>query len=119
MPMDAMGRTMSPATDVQEVLDPQNTEQVYASSFVSVLTENLGYYVVVEFLIGTSGLVQKEGILYNAGNNFITLYQSAEDRHVVCDLYSIKFVTFYDRHTPPANVPQQPQPTIPRPRAMG
>ena len=37
MPMDAMGRTMSPATDVQEVLDPQNTKQVYASSFVSVL----------------------------------------------------------------------------------
>ena len=108
MPMDAMGRTMSPATDAQEVLDPQNTEQVYASSFVSVL-----------FRSGTSGLVQKEGILYNAGNNFITLYQSAEDRYVVCDLYSIKFVTFYDRHTPPANVPQQPQPTIPRPRAMG
>ena len=91
MPMDAMGRTMSPATDAQEVLNPQNTEQVYASSFVSVLTENLGYYVVVEFLIGTSGLVQKEGIRYNAGNNFITLYQSAEE----------------------------PQPTIPRPRAMG
>ena len=51
----------------------------YLRQFVSVLTENLGYYVVVEFLIGTSGLVQKEGILYNAGNNFITLYQSAED----------------------------------------
>ena len=65
------------------------------------LSDNLGEFVVVEFLIGTQTMVQKAGILYAVGNNYVTLYQDLEDRYVVCDLYSIKFVTFYNTRSTP------------------
>ena len=38
---------------------------------------------------------------YAVGNNYVTLYQDLEDRYVVCDLYSIKFVTFYNTRSTP------------------
>lgn len=78
------------------VENPQNTQEVYLGSYSSILHENIGAYVVVEFLIGTERIIVKEGILYNAGNNFITLYNDIENYYTVCDLYSIKFVNFFD-----------------------
>lgn len=81
--------------------NPQTAEEAYLGSFLAVLQDNLGYYVVIEFLIGTSGLTEKEGILYSAGNNFVTLYEQETNRYIVCDLYSIKFVTFYNQTSRP------------------
>ena len=65
------------------------------------LADNLGYYVEIDFLIGTQNIVTRGGILYAVGNNYVTLYQDLEDRYVVCDLYSIKFVTFYNTRSTP------------------
>lgn len=96
MPVEQRGLDMQIPESVQDVENPQNNEEVYLGSYASILRENIGAYVVVEFLIGTTGLISKEGILYNAGNNFITLYNDVDNYYTVCDLYSIKFVNFFD-----------------------
>ncbi|MBE7048515.1 MAG: hypothetical protein E7393_03995 [Ruminococcaceae bacterium] len=75
--------------------NPQNNEEVYLGSFQAVLANNLGYYVVIDFLIGTTELTSRAGILYAVGNNFVTLYEPDTNQYIVCDLYSVKFVTFY------------------------
>ena len=85
-----------------DVGNPQTTEEAYLGSLQAALRNNLGYFVVIEFLIGTNGLTEKEGILYSVGNNFVTLYEAETDRYIVCDLFSIKFVTFF-RQTPNTN----------------
>lgn len=82
-------------------MEAQSIEQAYQDSFQAVLAANLGYYVVIEFLIGTSGLTEKEGLLYAVGNNFVTLYEAETNRYIVCDLFSIKFVTIYNQRTRP------------------
>lgn len=64
-------------------------------SLQQFLADNLGSYVVVEFLVGTSGLVQKAGILYAMGSSILTLYEEISQTFVTCDIYSVKFVTFY------------------------
>lgn len=96
MPVERRGLDMNIPESQQAVENPQNNEEVYLASFNSILAENIGAYVVVEFLIGTDNLVSKEGILYNAGNNFITIYNDVDNYYTVCDLYSVKFVNFFD-----------------------
>lgn len=54
---------------------------------------------MIEFLVGTQTLVRKQGILYSVGISFLVLYDTAEETYVVCDLYSVKFVTFYDERS--------------------
>lgn len=66
----------------------------FQGSMQEVLHENIGNYVLVDFLIGTSNLVTRQGFLYYVGTQFIVLYDSLNLRYVVCDIFSIKFVTF-------------------------
>ena len=61
-----------------------------------ILSENLGQFVVIEFLIGTQAMTEKMGILYSVGRGFVVLYEELQNRYVVCDIFSIKFVTFYE-----------------------
>ncbi|MBQ7096050.1 MAG: hypothetical protein IJN80_06350 [Clostridia bacterium] len=66
----------------------------YPGSWQQILASNLGEYCYIDFLIGTQNLVRKEGILYNVGVSFVVLYEPKSMNYDVCDLYSIKFVTF-------------------------
>lgn len=79
---------------------PQNTAQAYLDTFQAVLQSSLGEYVVIEFLIGTSNLTEKSGLLYAVGNNFVTLYDIKNGQYIVCDLFSVKFVTIYYNQSP-------------------
>lgn len=97
----AQGLHMGPDEPMNQVLDPQSTADVTRGSMLQDLADNLGYYVEIDFLIGTQNIVTRGGILYAVGNNYVTLYQDLEDRYVVCDLYSIKFVTFYNTRSTP------------------
>ena len=65
----------------------------YRDSLLEALNDSLGYYVVCEFIIGTSGLTEKSGILYNVGRNSLVLQDPRRDIYTICDLYSLKFVT--------------------------
>ncbi len=66
----------------------------YPGSWQQVLRNNEGQYCVIDFLIGTDNLVQREGVLYDVGVSFVVLFEPRTGNYIVCDLYSIKFVTF-------------------------
>ena len=60
------------------------------------LRNYLGRNMRVEFLIGTSGaLVDRVGVLMEVGASYIVLQPYLTDDLLMCDLYSIKFVTIY------------------------
>lgn len=68
----------------------------YQGSIQQILRDNIGQFVDVEFLIGSGSLVTRSGRLNNVGVSYIVLYEVAQDRYMICDLYSIKFVTIYN-----------------------
>jgi hypothetical protein len=59
------------------------------------LRTQIGRRVKVEFLIGTSSFVDKEGILLGVGVNFILINETDTDDLTACDFYNIKFIKFY------------------------
>lgn len=80
-----------------------NTEEM-RGSMQNILAQNIGEYVVVEFLIGTTLIMRKQGILHSVGTSVVTLYDDVVRNYIVCDIFSVKFVYFYlpgDR--PPVN----------------
>lgn len=80
----------------EQVENPQSGREYYLDTLSAILQENIGQPVSCEFLIGTNNIVRRDGVLYSAGVNFLTLYQPNEGRYIVCDVYSLKFITFYD-----------------------
>ena len=100
---------MQPRATTEQIENPQSNVDVYEGSMISILRQNTGYYVVCEFVVGQGTLVRKEGILYSSGLNFFTLYQAEEDRYVVCDIFSVKFIYFYDSHVRPRSLRRNPQ----------
>ena len=65
-------------------------------SWKALLSRYEGSYVVATFLVGTQNTVSWEGILFDVGNDYLTIYQEARDRYIVSDYYSLKFIEFYD-----------------------
>lgn len=66
-----------------------------------LLSENLGKYVIADFLVGVSSIVRRVGILYSVGRGFVVLYLDEYKAFEVCDIFSLKFVTFF----PPGSEP--------------
>lgn len=56
------------------------------------LSNNIGRWVRVDFLIGNN-LEQEVGILMEVGASYIVLKSLEPDTVIVCDMFSIKFVT--------------------------
>lgn len=78
-------------TPPQQTFDSEEME----GSIQKILSENIGAYVVVEFLIGTDRLTRKQGYLYHVGTSYITLYDDETENFILCDIFSVKFVYFY------------------------
>lgn len=70
-------------------------------SMQQILSENLGKFVIADFLIGVSTIVRRVGIIYSVGSGFLVLYLDEFKAFEVCDIFSLKFVTFF----PPGNEP--------------
>lgn len=83
-----------------------NTE-TFQGSMQQVLQDNIGSYVIVEFLIGTGTLNTRQGLLYYVGSQFLVLFDEIENRYVVCDIFSVKFVTFLMPGYRPGQVPAE------------
>jgi len=66
-------------------------EPAYRDTIIQFLSENLGEYVVCEFLIGTELLQTRQGILYSVGTNYLILYEEETATYVICDIYELKF----------------------------
>ncbi len=64
-------------------------------SMQAILSQNIGNFVVIEFLIGTGEIVRKQGMLYLVGRSFVTLYDEPANNFIVCDIFSVKFVYFF------------------------
>ena len=74
---------------------PQDFDTVgFQGSMQQVLQENIGSYVIIDFLIGTNGLETRQGVLYTVASQFVVLFDDINLRYVVCDIFSVKFVTF-------------------------
>ena len=81
----------------EEVIQaPTSVGEAYLGSWKALLSRYEGSYVVATFLVGTQNTVSWEGILFDVGNDYLTIYQEARDRYIVSDYYSLKFVEFYD-----------------------
>ena len=80
----------------EEIEAPTTMDEVYRGSMKALLLRNVGNYVVATFLIGTQTTVSWEGVLYDVGNDYLAIYQSGRDQYIVSDLYSLKYVEFYD-----------------------
>lgn len=78
------------------VESPTTVSEAYKGSLNAMLSQNIGTYIVATFLVGTQSTVSWEGILYEVGNNYVTIYQEGRDRYIVADIYSLKFMEFYD-----------------------
>lgn len=83
----------------------------FQGSMQQVLQENIGNYVIVEFLIGTGSLISRQGVLYSVASQFLVLYDEFESRYVVCDIFAVKFVTFLLPGYRPGQIPATTYPT--------
>lgn len=73
---------------------PQTLQSAYYTA--GYLRRFIGRTVRVEFLIGTNGpLVDRIGTLLEVGASYIVLRLYMTNDIIICDLYSIKFVTVY------------------------
>lgn len=64
-------------------------------SMQQILSDNIGIYATVEFLVGTQSLMRKDGFIYSVGRTYVILYEDRLQHYVVCDIFSVRFVTFY------------------------
>lgn len=85
----------------ETVESPLSTCDAYLGSLKATLQRNRGNYMVATFLIGTQNTVSFEGILYEVGNDFVTIYQPGRERYVVVDMYSLKYMEFFDHRDGP------------------
>lgn len=76
----------------RQVLDYESLQ--YLNGF---LRTQIGKYVEVEFLIGTSNRVMRSGRLIGLGINYILLLDIETQDIIACDFYNIKFVKFFYR----------------------
>lgn len=80
-----------------DVIDaPTTTQEAYLGSLKAMLSRYVGSYIVATFLVGTQSTVSWDGVLFDVGNDYLTIYQEARDRYIVSDYYSLKFIEFYD-----------------------
>ena len=63
---------------------------IYTPAF---LRKYIGRLVKVEFLIGTSIMEDRTGILLEVGASYIILRSVQDNNLLYCDIFSIKFVT--------------------------
>ncbi len=69
---------------------PPSTEKGYIPNY---LASNIGKSVRAEFIVGTNQYVDKSGVLIEVGINYFVLLDVNSKTHIMCDLYSVKFVT--------------------------
>ena len=69
---------------------PPVTEYQYIPGY---LASNIGRNIKAEFIIGTSNYVEKVGRLVEVGVNYFVIADVNSRTNIMCDLYSVRFVT--------------------------
>ena len=76
-----------------------DTEEM-RGSMQAILSQNIGNFVVIEFLIGTGETISVSGLLKSVGNSFFVLLDPCTNAETTCDLYSLKLITAYPEGVP-------------------
>ena len=80
-----------------EVIEaPTGMNEAFLGSLKAMLLRNRGNFITATFLIGTQGTTAWEGILHDVGNDYLVIYQPGRQRYIACDIYSLKYIEFYD-----------------------
>lgn len=101
---------LDPIFDVSEeenIIGPGG--QVRRNTIQEEFARLIGRYVIGEFLIGTNGLYVQDGILAGVGENVIILYDPRNGTYTSCDLFAIKFLTYFPENSPLRNLPEEQQ----------
>lgn len=90
MPVESPAMPLAPSPSDA----PESVQNPYFAA--GYLKNYIGKEVRVEFLIGASGaLVDRSGTLMEVGASYIVLRPFETDDLLMCDLFSIKFVTIF------------------------
>lgn len=92
----AQSQRMKNPVDMAGTHMPAGAEEAYQASLRSLLNRNIGYFVVMTFLVGPNQPVTWQGILHTVGSDYVVLYQPDYERYISGDLYSLKFVQFHN-----------------------
>lgn len=82
----------APITDLTMPMPVTTESMQYMNGF---LRTQIGKRVRVQFLIGTNSFLDKMGKLIGVGANYILLQEAMSDDILVCDFFTIKFVSIY------------------------
>lgn len=85
--------TPPPVTIGQQPGPPVTTDIGYTQAF---LKTQIGKKVRIEFLVGTSTMTDRIGTLVGVGISYVLIRLEETDDIMLGDIYSIKFVTFYE-----------------------
>ena len=88
----SQNQMMQPITDLNQAFPVTAESLQYLNGF---LRTQIGRKVRVEFLIGTSTMTDRIGVLIGVGANYILLNEIETDDILACDFYNIKFIRFY------------------------
>jgi hypothetical protein len=103
-----------PSGRATEFITPPAEIVLQPGSLQEMLRRNIGNYVVVDFLIGTQNITSRQGILFDVGISYLIIYNPADETYILCDMYSVKFVTFYPPNRRPAATAARAATTTPR-----
>ena len=80
-----------------EMRDPDAviTNGVSPYNMQDMMSGGVGRYVACELLIGTNSIALRHGVLTQVGPSYFILHNPVANQSTACDLYALKFVTFY------------------------
>lgn len=87
---------------------PENAPETLRSELYTpgFLRQHIGKLMRIEFLIGTTSLIDRIGILEEVGASYIVIRSIEDNNMLYCDIYSIKFITISENpfvYNPPYN----------------
>lgn len=60
-----------------------------------LIRTQIGRRASIDFLLGASGMVTKDGYILGVGSNYILINEVDTDDITACDFYNIKFIKFF------------------------
>ena len=81
---------VSPSVPETQQGPPSATENGYIPNF---LKRNIGKNIRAEFIVGTDQYTDRTGVLTEVGINYFVIRDVNSKTNIMCDLYSVKFVT--------------------------
>jgi len=89
-PAIRLNQDFQPPDSLTQQGPPPSTEVGYIPYYLS---QNIGKNVRAEFIIGTNMYTDRTGVLKEVGINYFVLNDVNSRTDIMCDMYSVKFVT--------------------------